>query len=135
MSYECPTSVRQPFKRSRFQQLLLSEQGVRNASPIPGMPTSIKPKYKAPEAAAVGCSIQQLLSKESEELQSIHSNYNREFEKIMHFYSIPVCNILLLLNLQLFSTYPISSSLTYNDMDTLKVSLRMSDSAISGVGI
>lgn len=37
--------------------------------------------------------------------------------------SSPICGLLLILNLQLFSTYPISTGLTDTDMDILKVSL------------
>ena len=46
MSYECPISKRQHFKRSHFRQLLLSEWGVRNASPIPGITMCVRLKYK-----------------------------------------------------------------------------------------
>ena len=46
----------------------------------------------------------------------------------MHLSPIPLCGLLLILNVQLFSTYPVSTSLTDIDMDILKVSLKINDS-------
>lgn len=71
MSYKCPIFERQHFKRSSFRQLLLSESGVRNAIPIPGIPMCIKLKYKRPEGVAVGSASKQSLSKEAKEHPSI----------------------------------------------------------------
>ncbi|XP_037540383.1 natriuretic peptides B [Nematolebias whitei] len=44
-------------------------------------------------------------------------------QKTMHPSSIPLCGLLLILNLQLFSTYPINTAFTATDMDILKVLL------------
>uniref|UniRef100_A0A3Q3XHP0 Uncharacterized protein n=1 Tax=Mola mola TaxID=94237 RepID=A0A3Q3XHP0_MOLML len=43
----------------------------------------------------------------------------------------PVCGLLLILNLQLFSTYPISTGLTDTDMDILKVILHKLEESVS----
>ncbi|XP_044068739.1 natriuretic peptides B [Siniperca chuatsi] len=47
----------------------------------------------------------------------------------MHRSSLPLCGLLLILNLQLFSTYPIS--LTDTDMDILKVLLQRLEESVS----
>ncbi|XP_049920707.1 natriuretic peptides B [Epinephelus moara] len=48
----------------------------------------------------------------------------------MNLSSIPLCSLLLILNVQLLSTYPISTGLTDTDMDILKVLLqRLEESA------
>ncbi|XP_073327069.1 natriuretic peptides B [Pagrus major] len=49
----------------------------------------------------------------------------------MHLSSIPFCGILLILNLQLISTYPISTGLTDTDMDILKVILHRLEESVS----
>ncbi|KAM8753782.1 natriuretic peptides B isoform X2 [Acanthopagrus latus] len=49
----------------------------------------------------------------------------------MHLSSIPLCGLLLILNLQLISTYPVSTGLTDADMDILKVILHRLDESIS----
>uniref|UniRef100_A0A671X1H5 Brain natriuretic peptide-like n=1 Tax=Sparus aurata TaxID=8175 RepID=A0A671X1H5_SPAAU len=49
----------------------------------------------------------------------------------MHLSSIPLCGLLIILNLQLISTYPISTGLTDTDMDILKVILHRLDESIS----
>lgn len=41
----------------------------------------------------------------------------------MYVCTIPICGLLLILNLQLLSTYPISNGLTDTDVDILKVSV------------
>lgn len=72
----------------------------------------------------------QLLGKECKK-ESIHLSTdmpNRNSQRNMYLSSIPLCGLLLMLNLQLSSTYPISSGLTDNEMDILKVSLKKSDS-------
>lgn len=51
---------------------------------------------------------------------------NRESQRNMHLSSIPLYCLLLILKLQLSSTYPITG-LTGTDMDILKVSLQTSD--------
>ncbi|XP_076597938.1 natriuretic peptides B [Chaetodon auriga] len=56
---------------------------------------------------------------------------NRNSQRNMHFSSIPLCGLLLILNLQLFSTYPINSGLTDNDMDILKVILHRLEESVS----
>ncbi|CAG5986547.1 unnamed protein product [Menidia menidia] len=48
----------------------------------------------------------------------------------MRLFSIPICGLLLLINLQLSSTYPTGKGLTDTDMDILKVLLhRLEESA------
>ncbi|XP_035508197.1 natriuretic peptides B [Morone saxatilis] len=49
----------------------------------------------------------------------------------MHLSSIPPCGFLLILNLQLFSTYPISTGLTDTDMDILKVIFQRLEESVS----
>ncbi|XP_053173239.1 natriuretic peptides B [Scomber japonicus] len=49
----------------------------------------------------------------------------------MQLSSIPVFGFLLILNLQLFSTYPISTALTDTDMDTLKMILHILEESVS----
>ncbi|XP_042265854.1 natriuretic peptides B isoform X2 [Thunnus albacares] len=49
----------------------------------------------------------------------------------MQLSSIPVCGFLFILNLQLFSTYPISTTLTDTDMDILKVLLHILEESVS----
>nr|XP_046254064.1 natriuretic peptides B isoform X2 [Scatophagus argus] len=49
----------------------------------------------------------------------------------MHLSSIPLCGLLLILNLQLFSTYPIGTALTDTDMDILKVILHKLEETVS----
>uniref|UniRef100_UPI0037E7FE9F natriuretic peptides B n=1 Tax=Semicossyphus pulcher TaxID=241346 RepID=UPI0037E7FE9F len=49
----------------------------------------------------------------------------------MHLSSIPVCGLLLVLNLQLISSYPISTGLTDTDMDILKVLLHRLEESVS----
>ncbi|KAM3617017.1 uncharacterized protein V6R79_001143 [Siganus canaliculatus] len=48
----------------------------------------------------------------------------------MHLASIPLCGLLLLLNLQLFSSYPIATGLTDTDMDILKVILHKLEESV-----
>ncbi|XP_029292164.1 natriuretic peptides B [Cottoperca gobio] len=48
----------------------------------------------------------------------------------MHLSSIPLCGFLLILKLQLFSTYPISTGLTDSDMDILKVLLHRLEESV-----
>ncbi|XP_061623086.1 natriuretic peptides B [Phyllopteryx taeniolatus] len=122
MSYECLNGplLRQPFKGSRFGQLVLSGPGVRNASPIPGIPSWMELLYKRAEVGPVASSIHKLLSKESPK----RSIYPPEIEKrTMPLSSCVACGLLLILNLQLFSTYPVGTSLTSSDMDILKLLL------------
>ncbi|KAI3357338.1 hypothetical protein L3Q82_015483, partial [Scortum barcoo] len=115
MSYEWPISKRQRFKRSHFRQLLLSEAGVRNVSPIPGIPTI------------------QTASRQRNQRGSIHhpSIIHPSAQRNMHLSSIPLCGLLLVLNLQLISTYPISTGLTDTDMDILKVLLHKLEDSVS----
>ncbi|CAJ1055209.1 natriuretic peptides B [Xyrichtys novacula] len=49
----------------------------------------------------------------------------------MHLSTIPVCGLLLILNLQLISSYPVSTGLTDNDMDILKVILHRLEETMS----
>ncbi|XP_070766769.1 natriuretic peptides B [Enoplosus armatus] len=49
----------------------------------------------------------------------------------MHLSSIPLCGLLLILNLQLFSTYPISTGLTDTDLDIFKVLLHRLEESVS----
>ncbi|KAM9856287.1 natriuretic peptides B [Aulostomus maculatus] len=49
----------------------------------------------------------------------------------MHLSSIPASGFLLILNLQLFSTYPISTGLTDNDMEILKLLLQRLEESVS----
>ncbi|KAM7411032.1 hypothetical protein PAMA_021151 [Pampus argenteus] len=49
----------------------------------------------------------------------------------MQLSSIPVCSLLLILNLQVFSAYPISTALTDTDMDILKVLLHRLEESVS----
>ncbi|XP_071331085.1 natriuretic peptides B [Trachinotus anak] len=49
----------------------------------------------------------------------------------MHLSPTPLCGLLLILNLQLISTYPISTSLTDTDMDILKVLLHRLEESVS----
>ncbi|XP_030590307.1 natriuretic peptides B [Archocentrus centrarchus] len=49
----------------------------------------------------------------------------------MHLSSIPLCGLLLILKLQLSSTYPISTGLTDTDMDMLKVLLSRLQESVS----
>ncbi|XP_040007536.1 natriuretic peptides B [Xiphias gladius] len=49
----------------------------------------------------------------------------------MHLSPIPLCGLLLIFNLQLFSTYPISTGLTNTDMDILKVLLHRLEESVS----
>ncbi|XP_042348021.1 natriuretic peptides B isoform X2 [Plectropomus leopardus] len=51
----------------------------------------------------------------------------------MHLSSIPLCGFLLILNLQLFSTYPISTGLTDTDVDILKVLLQRLEESVPDV--
>ncbi len=48
--------------------------------------------------------------------------FSRNLQRNMHLSLIPLCGLLLISNLQLFSTYPISTGLTDTDMNILKVS-------------
>lgn len=68
----------------------------------------------------------QLPEKEAKEHPSTETT-TKNSQRNMHLSSIPLCGLLLILNLQLFSPYPISTGLTDTDMDVLKVSLQMSD--------
>ncbi|CAK6968732.1 natriuretic peptides B [Scomber scombrus] len=49
----------------------------------------------------------------------------------MQLSSIPVFGFLFIVNLQLFSTYPISTALTDTDMDTLKMILHILEESVS----
>uniref|UniRef100_A0A3B4T7Q5 Natriuretic peptide B n=1 Tax=Seriola dumerili TaxID=41447 RepID=A0A3B4T7Q5_SERDU len=49
----------------------------------------------------------------------------------MHLSPTPLCGFLLILNLQLISTYPISTGLTDTDMDILKVLLHRLEESVS----
>uniref|UniRef100_A0A3Q0R2J1 Natriuretic peptide B n=1 Tax=Amphilophus citrinellus TaxID=61819 RepID=A0A3Q0R2J1_AMPCI len=49
----------------------------------------------------------------------------------MHLSSVPLCGLLLILKLQLSSTYPISTGLTDTDMDMLKVLLSRLQESVS----
>ncbi|KAM7405446.1 hypothetical protein PAMP_012708 [Pampus punctatissimus] len=49
----------------------------------------------------------------------------------MQLSSIPICSLLLIFNLQLFSAYPISTTLTDTDMDILKVLLHRLEESVS----
>ncbi|KAM6982359.1 natriuretic peptides B [Tautogolabrus adspersus] len=49
----------------------------------------------------------------------------------MHLSSVPVCGLLLILNLQLITSYPISTGLTDTDMDILKVLLHRLEESVS----
>ncbi|XP_040919674.1 natriuretic peptides B [Toxotes jaculatrix] len=49
----------------------------------------------------------------------------------MHLSPILLCGLLLIVNLQLFSTYPISTGLTDTDMDILKVLLHRLEESVS----
>ncbi|XP_068589861.1 natriuretic peptides B [Cebidichthys violaceus] len=51
----------------------------------------------------------------------------------MHLTSIPLCGLLLILKLQLSSTYPISTGLTDTDMDILKVLLHRLEESVPDV--
>ncbi|XP_037627445.1 natriuretic peptides B isoform X2 [Sebastes umbrosus] len=51
----------------------------------------------------------------------------------MHLSSIPICGLFLILNLQLSSTYPISTGLTDTDMDILKVLLNRLEESVPDV--
>ncbi|KAM4563001.1 natriuretic peptides B [Odontesthes bonariensis] len=56
---------------------------------------------------------------------------NRSSHRDMHLSSIPLCGLLLILNLQLSNTYPISKGLTDTDMDILKVLLHRLEESVS----
>ncbi|KAF1389865.1 hypothetical protein PFLUV_G00051950, partial [Perca fluviatilis] len=63
---------------------------------------------------------------------SIHpfiDTINRNSQRIMHL----SCFLLLILNLQLFSTYPISTGLTDTDIDILKVLLQRLEDSVPNV--
>ncbi|KAM9351058.1 natriuretic peptides B [Symphorus nematophorus] len=49
----------------------------------------------------------------------------------MHLSFIPLCGLLLILNLQLFSTYPVSTGLTDTDMDILKIILHRLEESVA----
>ncbi|GLD45535.1 brain natriuretic peptide-like protein [Lates japonicus] len=49
----------------------------------------------------------------------------------MHLSSISLSGLLFILNLQLFSTYPVSTGLTGNDMDILKALLHRLEESVS----
>ncbi|XP_028265312.1 natriuretic peptides B [Parambassis ranga] len=49
----------------------------------------------------------------------------------MHLSSVSLCCLLIILNLQLSSTYPISTALTDTDMDILKVLLHRLEESVS----
>ncbi|KAK9515889.1 hypothetical protein VZT92_026490 [Zoarces viviparus] len=51
----------------------------------------------------------------------------------MHLSSIPLCGLLLILKLQLSSTYPISTGLTDTDIDILKVLLHRLEESVPDV--
>lgn len=123
-SYGYPMSKSQGFKRSSFRQFPLSESGVRNASPIPCISLCVKLEYKRVDSAAASISIlNRKRGKGAKEHHPSTETAKRKLQKNMHMSSSPVCGLLLILNLQLFSTYPISTGLTDTDMDILKVSL------------
>ncbi|MED6235553.1 hypothetical protein AMECASPLE_014877 [Ameca splendens] len=52
-------------------------------------------------------------------------------QRNMFLSSIPLCGLLLILNLEPFSTYPISTGLTDTDMDILKVLLQKLEESVS----
>lgn len=101
---------------------MLSQLGVRNVSPIPGIALYGKLKYKRAEGAAGGPSIQTATQGRRKEHPATDTT-NRNSKENMQLSSISVLGLLLLLNLQQFSAHPISPGLTENDMDTLRVSL------------
>lgn len=67
----------------------------------------------------------QLPSKKATENPSI-DRISRNSQRNMHLSSISLSGLFFILNLQLFSTYPVSTGLTDNDMDILKVRFQMS---------
>ncbi|XP_017292227.1 natriuretic peptides B [Kryptolebias marmoratus] len=52
-------------------------------------------------------------------------------QKSMHPSSFALCGLLLILNLQLFSTYPINTGFTGTDMDIFKVLLHKLEESVS----
>ncbi|XP_034551189.1 natriuretic peptides B [Notolabrus celidotus] len=63
---------------------------------------------------------------------SLHPSADtRNSERNMHLCTIPVCSLLLILNLQLISSYPVSTGLTDTDLDILKVILNRLEESVS----
>lgn len=83
---------------------LLSGAGVRNVTLIPGIPDHVEPDYKRP-----GC-----CCSTSTDTTSLRANKDR----IMLASPGPVCGLLLILHLQIFTCFPIMADA---DVDMLKV--------------
>ncbi|KAF7658283.1 hypothetical protein LDENG_00015230, partial [Lucifuga dentata] len=85
-----------------------------------------KLKYKRTEGAAVGPNIQTATKKRRKE-----HPYPTGTQRNMQLPSFPFLGLLLLLNLQFVSAYPIRPGLTENEMDTLKVLLHRLAESVS----
>ena len=104
-----------PYLRDRplIGHFLLSEEGVRNVVPIPGIPICVELQYK--RACLLPLLLKHLHSRDTTFRNQLRA---RRTHRNMRTSSVSICGILLILNLQLFTSFPIMSD---TDVDMLKV--------------